>query len=67
MSEYLNSKEAAQILGVVENTLKTWRYKKTHNIPYYKIANRVKYKKDDLIEFMEKNRIENVGKDKELN
>lgn len=46
----LNNKEAAEYLGVKENTLEVWRCK--HKGPRYsKIGSRVLYDVDDLEEF----------------
>lgn len=46
----LNTKEAADHLGLKENTLEIWRCK--HKGPrYYKIGSRVLYDIDDLEEF----------------
>lgn len=54
MKERLNSKEAAEYLGVMENTLSVWR--STHrwsNLPYIKVGSKVFYWKRDLDAFLE--------------
>ena len=48
----MNNSEAADFLGVSSTTLNIWRSKKTINIPYYKIGNRVYYTRTDLLTFV---------------
>ena len=53
MKEYLNTNEAAEFLGYAASSLRQWRCTKKHNIPYSKIGRDVRYKREDLIKFME--------------
>ena len=49
----LSRKEAAEFLGLKENTLAVWACNKTYYIPMFKIGKYVKYKLTDLIKFIE--------------
>jgi predicted site-specific integrase-resolvase len=56
MSEYLNTRQAAGILGVSHETLRFWRYtgKHTDKIPAHKhISRKVFYKRADVMSFSE--------------
>lgn len=54
-SELLNRREAAAYLGVAEQTLAVWKCTKRYNLPYVKVGKLVKYRKQDLDEFIAKN------------
>lgn len=59
MSHYWNeklltSKEAADFIVYEENTLASWRCNKTHELPYIKIGHRIRYRKQDLIDWLNK-------------
>jgi excisionase family DNA binding protein len=56
MENLLTREEAAKFLGIKPQTLAMWHSKKTHNLPCYKVGRLVKYKKKDLINFIEENR-----------
>jgi excisionase family DNA binding protein len=51
-SELLSRKEAAQYLGVKQQTLAVWLCTKRYNIPVVRIGRLVKYKKTDLDAFI---------------
>ena len=54
MSDYINPRQAADILGVSADTLRFWRYSGKHakDIPAHKhISRRVFYKRDDVLRF----------------
>lgn len=54
MKERLSSKEAAEYLGVAENTMNVWRSsRRWTNLPYIKIGSKVFYWKRDLDAFLE--------------
>lgn len=54
MKDRMLNKEAAEYLGVSENTLNVWRCtKRFSNLPYIKIGSRVFYWKRDLDSFLE--------------
>lgn len=58
---YLTSKEAAELLGVQEKTLKQWRSdnKPQNRINYIKISNKiVRYKLEDVQDFINKKYIQ---------
>ena len=49
----LNSKEAAQVLGVSVDTLAVWRCTKRYPLPYIKMGRKVFYRVSDLENFIE--------------
>ena len=51
----LPRKEAADYLGIKENTLAVWGVTKRHDLPYVKIGRLVKYRLSDLQAFIERN------------
>lgn len=54
MSEYLNPREAAEILGLSAETLRFWRYsgKFKNDLPAHKhLTRRVFYKREDVLRF----------------
>lgn len=55
-TEYLDTKQAAQVLGMSEYTLRRWRHDGEGRGPrYFKINNRaVRYRQDDLDSFATK-------------
>ena len=44
--------EAADYLGVVENTLSVWRSTGRYNLPYIKVGRLVRYRLSDLQAFL---------------
>lgn len=48
----LTSKEAANVLGVSEDTLAVWRCTKRYPLPYVKIGRKVFYRGSDLDVFI---------------
>lgn len=55
-SEYLNVTQAATLLGVSVDTIYSWTMRKT--IPFYKLGRLVRFKKSELMEFIEGKKIE---------
>lgn len=55
-NEYLNVTQAAALLGVSTDTIYSWTMRKT--IPFYKLGRLVRFKKSDLISYMECLRVE---------
>lgn len=47
MSEYLNEKQAAKLLGVSRGTLRNWRWRKYGPV-FLKVGSRVEYRRDDI-------------------
>ena len=52
-TDYFNTLEAANFLGVKPETLEVWRCTKRYDIPYIKIGSLVRYKKSALLQWME--------------
>lgn len=53
---FLNEKEAAEVLTVKPATLAYWRMKRK-GPAFYKYEGSIRYNKDDLTDFIKKNRI----------
>lgn len=53
-NDYLTSVQAAEILGITDTTLRRWRWE-NKGPKYYKIHTRVRYKKEDVENFIERN------------
>jgi len=49
----LTRKEAAQFLGIKENTLAIWHCSKRYNLPVIKVGRLCKYRSSDLLQFLE--------------
>jgi excisionase family DNA binding protein len=49
----LTSVEAAAFLGVKKETLAIWRCTKRYNLPFVRVGRLIKYRKSDLIAFLE--------------
>lgn len=49
----LSRKDAAKVLGVTEGTLAVWACTKRYNLPMVKIGRLVKYRYQDLLNFIE--------------
>lgn len=56
--EIMSRKEAAKYLGIAESTLANWASTKKYHIPYFRVGRQVKYRRKDLDEFMENNRVD---------
>ncbi|MCB0832176.1 MAG: helix-turn-helix domain-containing protein [Bacteroidetes bacterium] len=52
-SDLLSRQEAAEYLGVAEQTLAVWKCTGRYDLPYVKIGKLVKYRKTDLDRFIE--------------
>ena len=55
ISQILTRKQAANFLGVKENTLAVWAVTKRQPLPYIKVGRLVKYRLADLQAFLENN------------
>lgn len=61
-AEFLNSRQAAAFLGVSVDTIYSWVFHRS--VPHYKLQNKLlRFKKTDLIQFMEGMRVEPVKTD----
>jgi len=56
----LNTREAAEYLGVTKATLETWRCTKRQNVPFYKVGSRVWYDRADLDVYLDTCRVDSV-------
>ncbi len=50
----LTRKEAAELLGVKEMTLASWKTTRRYNLPVVKVGRLVKYRYTDLMAFLER-------------
>ena len=53
----MNSREAAAYLGVKPDTLSVWRCTKAVRIPYIKVGSLVKYRLQDLEDYLEQQKV----------
>jgi excisionase family DNA binding protein len=49
----LNEEQAAEYLGVAEQTLQNWRCRKRYNLPYIRVGRLIRYRKVDLDKWLE--------------
>jgi hypothetical protein len=54
---YINTKEAAKILGFSEKSLETFRSTKRHDIPYFRVGRRILYEVTQIISWLEQHRV----------
>ena len=52
-SPLVDEKRAAEILGITPGTLSVWRCVRTYRLPYTKIGRAVRYRVEDLEQFIE--------------
>ncbi len=57
LKEWLNPNETSKEFGFSTSTMAKWRMDKI-NLPFSKIGKYIKYKRSDIAEFLEKNKIE---------
>ena len=60
MYKLLTPKQVAEILGVSVETLNVWRATKRYNLKYVKSGRLVRYREEDVQEFID-SRIQNGG------
>ena len=58
--KYITEKEVSEITGRALSTLRNERFL-GKGIPYIKIGKSVRYKLDEVIDFMESNRVETIN------
>jgi excisionase family DNA binding protein len=56
-SKLLNPPEAAEFLGISKITLAGWRCSKRYSLPYIKVGRLVRYRRSDLVEFLESHHV----------
>jgi hypothetical protein len=57
----LKTEQAAEVLGKSPGTLVVWRSTKRYDLPYLKVGGSVRYDLDDLLEFLEAQRVDPGG------
>jgi excisionase family DNA binding protein len=58
--ELLAARQAAEMLNVPEGTLAIWRSTKRYALPYVKVGRKVRYRRADLITWLDK-RVQQLG------
>jgi predicted DNA-binding transcriptional regulator AlpA len=53
----LDNEQAAKFLNVSPTTLKTWRCRKTFEVPYFKIGGKVRYDLSDLLAWLQSRKV----------
>jgi hypothetical protein len=53
----LNEAEAAEAIGVTPSTLAIWRSSKRYSLPYIKCGRLVRYREEDIADFLESRRV----------
>lgn len=61
INELLDSIQAASLLCINPHTLEVWRSNKRYSIPYVKVGRLVKYRRDDLVKWLDSRIVSNVG------
>lgn len=60
-SRFISTKEAAELLGYQQTTLRRWRLEKKH-LPAHKVGGRWRYNRDEVLAFLNAGRHEFSGK-----
>ena len=63
LDNLLTRKQAADYLGVKENTLAVWATNKRYQLPFVKVGRLVKYRIKDLDQFLMDNMVNDGGYD----
>lgn len=59
----LSRKEAAEYLGLQEQTLAAWASTKRYDLPYIRVGRRIRYRISDLEKFLERGTVGAVEAD----
>jgi len=62
-SELLDEKQAAELLLVAPSTLQAWRSRQTYNLPYVQVGGRIRYRRADLLAFIDSRTIHPAKED----
>ena len=54
----LTTQETAKVLGTTAGTLNVWRCTKRYALAYVKIGSRVRYRRQDIVDFINARRVE---------
>jgi len=52
----LSIREASELLGIAETTLRDWLYQK--KLPFYRLGRAIRLKNEDIVRFREGSRVE---------
>lgn len=59
--KYLTPKELANYLGITTQTLAIWRTNKTYPLPYTKVGGRIRYKAEDVQQWLDSRQQNIIG------
>jgi excisionase family DNA binding protein len=57
----IDENEAAAILGCAPGTLSVWRSTGRYNLPFVKVGRRVKYRREDVEDFIRRRTVSHTG------
>lgn len=58
MREWLDTRQAAEYLGLSPETLESWRCRDAHGMTFYKLGAKVLYDKADLDSWLDERRVD---------
>lgn len=58
----LTPEQVAEILGLSVHTLEKWRMRGRNKLPFLKIGRKVRYRAEDLVDFLEPNQAVSRGR-----
>lgn len=58
----MSIREASGLLGVAETTLRDWLY--SNRLPFYRLGRAIRLKREDILDFRERGRVEGSINDK---
>jgi excisionase family DNA binding protein len=53
----LTTDEAAELVGAKPQTLSIWRCTKRHNIPFVRVGRLIRYREQDVLDWLDRNTI----------
>ncbi|MBW3599074.1 MAG: helix-turn-helix domain-containing protein [Planctomycetes bacterium] len=57
----LTAEEAAEMLGIAQQTLSVWRSSGRYKLAYIKVGRNVRYRKSEIERFLEQNTVTHTG------
>jgi excisionase family DNA binding protein len=61
VTEFLNTQEAATLLGLKPQTLHLWRSAGRYNLPFVRLGRAVRYRREDIEQFVASCRVVPAG------